>query len=190
MPKHLLFIFTLVLFAFPFNSGAQILSIEQLIDYPLAPAEKISSDLVKGGWHANNIEIVPDSNFIRRSWETEYKKSGVKWYFLFYEFTKDTSENYVVYQFSDKDAFLNYKKELKDKGYKWLNPEKKKRRKNADDNFKKEKDDLFYHEDRHSLTVVKEVFLYGLYSFLVYSYRPHSAIAKHEIHTKTKVEVE
>jgi len=166
---------------FKCNITAQSLTIDQLINFALVTPDEVGAQLEKAGWKKNNIEFVPDSNFVRRSWELSVKSKGAKSYFLHYEFTKDTSENYIIYQFSDRDAFLNYKKELKSKGYKLLSSGKSKKKKKRDENIHKENEDLFYHEKKQMLTVVKEAFYYGLFSFLVYSYKPGSVMAIHEM---------
>jgi hypothetical protein len=49
-----------------------------------------------------------------------------------------------------------------------------------------EKEENYYHEKKQALFVVKEVFLYGLNSFLIYSYKPKSAIVRHIIQSKGK----
>jgi hypothetical protein len=164
---------------------SQVLSIDQLTVFPLMQADHIGAELLKSGWTVRNLEFVPDSNFVRRSWEIKNKRTEVKEYFIHYEFTRDTNENYIIYQFGDRDVFLKYKEQLKSKGYKLISEGKTRKRKKKEQDVQKEKDDLFYNEKQKTLTVVKEVFFYGLYSFMVYSYKPNSVIAQHTMQAKS-----
>lgn len=156
------------------NVNAQTISTNQLIRFPLLSAEQLTDSLEKFGWKKTNVELITDSNFIRHSWELKPKISGAEFYFLLYEFTKDTTENYIIYQFSDRADFVQYKKDLLNKGYKQVNNGKSKKK----NNVHKEHETLFYAKKTQSLVVVKETFNYGLFSFLIYSYRPNSAISK------------
>lgn len=156
------------------NLDAQTISTNQLISFPLLSAEQINDSLEKFGWEKTNVELITDSNFIRHNWELKPKMSGAKSYFLLYEFTKDTTENYIIYQFSERADFVRFKKEFQNKGYKQVNNGKSKKK----NHIHKEHETLFYSKKTHSLVVVKETFNYGLFSFLIYSYKPNSSISK------------
>jgi hypothetical protein len=178
-------LFCVIFCAISLCGRSQVLSIEQLTLFPLIQPEQTGAELLKAGWTVRNLEFVPDSNFIRRSWEIKNRKTAVKEYFIHYEFTRDTNENYIIYQFGDRDVFLKYKEQLKSKGYKLISEGKARKRKKKEQDVQKEKDDLFYNEKQKTLTVVKEVFFYGLYSFMVYSYKPNSVIAQHTMQSKS-----
>lgn len=167
-----------------FDFNAQVFSTDDLLKFPFFKGDDLSEFLEKKGWEKYNYEIVKDSNFVRRTWRYSNKTSGTDSYFAYYEFTKDTMENYIVYQFSDRKSLDIYRSELKNKGYKMLKA--KKTNKKDETVVNNEKEENYYHEKKQALFVVKEVFLYGLNSFLIYSYKPKSAIVKHIIQSKGK----
>ncbi len=158
---------------------SQNLPTKELIRYPYYNSERIADSLIKNGWETKRVELIADSNYIRRTWVKGRVKDNVKSYFIFYEFTKDSSENYIIYQFSDRPAFLSYKSELKKIGYKLMNKKSRMKMKNTDIITYNEKEDIFYMEKNNAVTIVEEVFIYGLNSFLIYSYKSNSAIAKY-----------
>jgi len=169
--KVLLFIFFPL---FLFSQSENKISTDQLVSFHSLSSEQLNDSLEKFGWKKTNVELITDSNFIRHNWELKPKMSGAEFYFLFYEFTKDSSENYVIYQFSERTDFDRFKKDFQHRGYKQLTP-KKSKKKNA---IHKEHETLFYSKKTQSLIVVKETFNYGLFSFLIYSYKPNSSISK------------
>lgn len=169
-----IFFLFLCLSFFKSNLNAQSISTNQLISFPLLPAEQISDSLEKFGWKKTNVELVTDSNFIRHSWELKPKMSGAEFYFSIYEFTKDTSENYIIYQFSDRADFNQFKKDFQSKGYKPIAPVKTKKK----NQIHKEHETVFYSKKTQSVIVIRETFNYGLFAFLIYSYKPNSAISK------------
>jgi len=165
----------------------QLLSINQITTLAVSNPDRIGQELIKAGWKADGLEFVKDSNFVRRIWMIPSSRPDLKNYFIHYEFSNDTSENYVIYQYSDRKAFAKYKTDLKDLGYKHLNGGKsRKKGKSKDEHIHKEKEDLYYDENRKTLTVVKEVFYYGLFSFLINSYKPNSKIGIHAVNSAKK----
>lgn len=170
---HTVMLLTLFICLLKGNYKAQNISTNQLVNFPLLSSDQLNDSLDKFGWKKTNVELISDSNFIRHSWELKPKMSGAEFYFLFYEFTKDTSENYIIYQFSDRADFVKFKKDFQNRGYKQLSNKSKKK-----NNVHKEHETLFYSKKTQSLIVVKETFYYGLFSFLIYSYRPNSSISK------------
>jgi uncharacterized radical SAM superfamily protein len=97
-----------------------VLTLEELIQYPRLNADDISEKLVKKGWHVNSLEFVTDSHFVRRTWMIPNSFNDLKSYVLFYDFVNDTSENHIIYQFSDKKILSNYKTQLEKAGYRHL----------------------------------------------------------------------
>jgi hypothetical protein len=181
--KIIIFIF----FVFVSQVKAQLLSISEVTTLAVSSSDRIGEHLLKAGWKNHNIEFVKDSNFVKRTWMIPTSRADLNNYFIHYEFNNDTAENYVRYQFSDRKAFLNYKKELSDLGYKHLNGGKsRKKGKSKDDHIHKEKEDMYYNEKAKTLTVVKEVFYYGLFSFLIQSYKAKSAFAEHAMNPNKK----
>lgn len=163
---------------------AQLFTTDQIMGLPYKNVDDVASQLEKTGWEKNGIEMVTDSNFIRRSWKLTNKMGGADSYMTYYDFTKDTAENYVIYQFSERAALEKYRNDLKSKGYKLYKP-KKSKKKDVETNIK-EKEDVFYIEKKKALVIIKEVFLYGLNCFVIYPYKPGSEIAKGLIADKVK----
>lgn len=166
---------------------AQTLSLQQVHAFTTAEPDVIESSLLKEGWKRYNMQVVRDSNFIRRSWEVLLPGLSTKSFFLHYQFNNDPLENYVVYQFPERERYNQYKDELKKEGYRELNKGKSKKRvKSKDSNIHNVKEDYYYSEKLKKLTVVKEEFFYGLFSFLVYSYYPDSKTAQQLIRDLNK----
>lgn len=181
--KKVLLISGLLVFAAAIK--AQLLGISQVNNFALMSPDSIQKVLTGLGWTKDNAQFVPDSNFVRRTWSITIKESAIKSYVLHYDFQNEPEENYVVYQFPDRPAYKKFKKDIQEQGYKQLNGGKsRKKGKSKAENIHKEKEDLFYNEKTKRLTVIKEVFFYGLFSFLVYSYLPNSAMAEHVMHPK------
>jgi hypothetical protein len=175
------FISVLILVSFQLN--AQLLSIKLVEGFPLISTDEINKQLTEEGWSKSSMQFVTDSNFIRRTWEVNIKSSNIKSYLLHYEFPNEPGEGYVIYQFPDRANYKKMKKEILDLGYKQLNGGKpKKKNKGKQENIHKEKEELYYNEKTKRLTVIKEVFFYGLFSFLVYTYKPNSSVAEHVMH--------
>jgi hypothetical protein len=154
--------------------GGQTLSIQQIHAFTFISTDDIEESLLKDGWKRRSLQVVPDSNLIKRSWDVTIKDDGIKSYVLHFEFSKDTGENYIIYQFADRNQFHQIKKELKEMGFKHLNEKSGRKSKSKKENIHKEKEDYFFNEKTQTLNVVKEVFFYGMFSFLVYSYKPNS----------------
>ena len=178
--KCLLFILPAIVFSIGFK--AQTLSIEQVIAFSTSSTDFIESELLKEKWSRRSLQIVPDSNLIKRVWEVTMKDDGIKSYVLHFEFNKDTNENYVVYQFSDREQYKESKKKIKSLGFDHLNKGKHKtKKKTKDEHIHLEKEDYYFNKNTRSIIIVKEVFFYGLFSFMVYVYRPDSHFADHDI---------
>ncbi|MBK9284516.1 MAG: hypothetical protein IPM51_09385 [Sphingobacteriaceae bacterium] len=175
-------LFLMMSFFTQVNLFAQTISIEQVLAFTHSSTDFIETTLLKENWKRRSLEIVPDSNLVKRSWEVMIKGESIKSYVLHFEFTKDTIENYVVYQFSEREEYKQIKKKMKSMGYAHLNSEKRRKRaKTKDEHIHSEKEDYYYNKNTKSLIVVKEVFFYGLFSFLVYSYKPNSLFGDHVI---------
>lgn len=158
---------------------AQSATLHQLQQFAVSSADRVEETLMKDGWKRYAMQVVPDSNLVKRSWSVMVKEDATKSYLVYWEFSKDTAENYVVYQFSDRAQYNNYRKELKSEGYKLLKPGKSsKKNKQKQDDVTNEKVDNYYNQKTKTLVVVKEVFTYGLFSFLTYAYRPNSQFAE------------
>lgn len=170
---------------FYFNFKAQFLSIAQITTMAFSSADKIEEILLKERWISSGLELNTDSNYVKKTWLIETQVSDIKNYVIHYEFIKDTGENYIIYQFADRKMYNNYQTELKANDFKQLNRGKaRKRGRSKDKHIHQEKEYLYIHEKTKSLTVLKEVFYYGLNSFLIQSYKPKSAIAFHIIQSK------
>ena len=175
MNKVLLSIFVMFWVCLSCPLLAQELNLEQLRKFAISNSEAIESSLLKAGWKRHNLQMVPDSNLVKRSWEVNVSEEGTKSYLLHFEFSSDTIENYAVYQFSDRALFGSFKKQLKNEGYKLLSNGKTRRKSKVNtEDIHKEKEEFYYNEKSKSLHIVKEVFYYGMFSFLVYSFRPES----------------
>lgn len=171
-------LFTLVFFL-NVQIHAQSVSMKQLQQFALSSADKVEETLLKEGWKRYAMQIVPDSNLVKRSWSVMVKEDATKSYMVYWEFSKDTTENYMVYQFSDRTQYDNYRKGLKNEGYKLLKESKSsKKNKQKQDNVSNDKVDNYYNQKTKTLVVIKEVFTYGLFSFLTYAYRPGSQYAE------------
>jgi len=167
-----------------FYSHAQILTVDELVTYPHVNADKLSETLEKKGWKKNTLEFVTDSHYVRRTWVINNTYNDLKSYVLLYDFINDTTENHIIYQFSDKNAFNQFKTQFKKAGFKELkqkNKNKKKERKNQGKNIYEEKEEVYYSEKHHSVIEIKEVFVYGMFSFVIYSYKSYSGIGKNTI---------
>jgi hypothetical protein len=161
-------------------SYGQSLSVDELIRYPHYHADQLSDSLEKKGWKKHNLEFVTDSNYVRRTWAIQNTYNDLKSYFLLYDFVNDTAENYTVFQFSNRKDFTEYKNSFKKAGFKELTQKskgKKKRKKNQK-NIYEEKEEIFYSEKLRSVVQIKEIFVYGMFSFLVNSYKTSSGIGK------------
>lgn len=180
--KHI-FLF-LVIFCCAFTAKSQLFTTDNLMRFGYKSIDEMAAILEKSGWEQRSVEMVTDSNFVRRTWKLENKMGGADSYFIYYDFIKDTSENYIVYQFSDRATLENYRTDLKAKGYKLYKPKKKK--KDPENDVNKEKEEVYYIEKKHAIVIVKELFLYGLNSFVIYPYKPNSAIAKEMLRGKLK----
>lgn len=164
---------------------AQTLSIDELINFPHKDPDYISEQLVKKGWEANNIEFITDSNFVRRTWVIKNGYDDLKSYLILYEYTSDTAENHIIYQFSSRQTFHAYKEELKAKGYKLLVEKKnKKRSKKKDKHMVRETDEAFYSDKKTCIINITEVFFYGMNTFMIYSYKTHSALGKNLLNNR------
>lgn len=177
---------TLLLFLFlnsVFISKGQILTVEELVSYPHLNADKLSETLENKGWKKNTLEFIADSHYVRRTWVIPNTYNDLKSIILFYDYINDTTENHLIYQFSDKKAFEAYAGQFKKEGFKELNPKKKKkrRRKNQGKNIYEEREEVYYSEKHKSVIEIKEVFVYGMFSFLIYSYKSYSGIGKNVI---------
>ena len=172
--------FIFILFIWLCSSAkAQTLNVDELIHFPHEDPDHISEQLVKKGWEASNIEFITDSNFVRRTWMVKNGYDDLKSYLILYEYTSDTSENHIIYQFSSRETFNTYKEELKTKGYKLLIEKKnKKRSKKKDKDMFREVDEAFYSDKKTSIVNITEVFFYGMNTFMIYSYKTNSALGK------------
>ncbi|MBP7808329.1 MAG: hypothetical protein KA163_03455 [Bacteroidia bacterium] len=174
--KHFIIIVSVFVSLF---SKAQTLSADELIYFPHQDPDTITQQLVAKGWEASNIEFITDSNFVRRTWAVKNKYDDLKSYLILYEYTSDTSENHIIYQFSSRQTFQGYKSDLKTKGYKLLVEKKnKKRSRKKDKDMVKEVDEAFYSDKKTSIINISEVFFYGMNTFMIHSYKTHSALGK------------
>jgi hypothetical protein len=181
MRQSLIFLFLITCSFSHAQTGSQELSISELIEFPHKDADYISEKLKTKGWEATNIEFITDSNFVRRTWGIKNAYNDLSSYLVLYEYTSDTAENHIIYQFSNREVFGNYKKELKDKGYKLLVEKKSKKagsKKKKDKHMYREIDEAFYSDKKTSILNVSEVFFYGMNTFMVHSYKTHSALGK------------
>lgn len=174
--KHLIIVISVFVSLF---SKAQTLSVDELIYFPHQDPDTITQQLVKKGWEASNIEFITDSNFVRRTWRVKNTYDDLKSYLILYEYTNDAAENHIIYQFSSRETFNNYKNELKDKGYKLLVEKKRKKRsRKHDKDMVREVDEAFYSDKKTSIINISEVFFYGMNTFMIYSYKTNSALGK------------
>ncbi|MGZ3899139.1 MAG: hypothetical protein ACXVNQ_02335 [Bacteroidia bacterium] len=169
---------TMVLLCLVFSSKSQTLSIPELISLPFAGPEKTDSILKSKGWTTHNLEFVGDSNLIRKTWSINNKYNDLKSYVQYWEYTQKPEENHIAYQMSERKAFELYVKELKKLGYKEFNGKRKKKKKKGDPNLYKEQDEPFINEKTNSLVDLRTVFLYGMNSFMIFSYKAESRTAK------------
>lgn len=162
------------------QTSSQELTIDELIHFPHKDADYISEKLKAKGWEATNIEFITDSNFVRRTWGIKNAYNDLSSYLILYEYTSDTVENHIIYQFSNREVFTNYKAQLKDAGYKLLAEKKNKKsnKKKKDKYMYREIDEAFYSDKKTSILNVSEVFFYGMNTFMVHSYKTHSALGK------------
>ncbi|MCE3260775.1 MAG: hypothetical protein K0S12_2416 [Bacteroidetes bacterium] len=159
-------------------ANSQTLTLDELLAYPNTSQDTIDSKLKAKGWETHNVEFVTDSNLVRRSWIIANKYNDLKSYLQLYDFTKDSEENNISYQFSDRKTYESYGEQLKKMGFKELTSKKKKKKKKEDKNLYKEKEQLYYSEKRNSLVSLKEIFVYGMNAFVIYSYKASSRTAK------------
>lgn len=157
---------------------AQILTLDELVSYPSIGIDVVEQQLKSKGWENYNTELVTDSNLVRKTWAIDNKYNTLRSYVQFFDFTEKNEENYTSYQFSDRPTYEAFKANLKKTGYKEVGQKKKKRKKKEDKNIYKERDDVFLSEKAGSMVVLKEVFVYGMNSFLFVSYKSNSRIAK------------
>jgi len=182
----ILFSFLMISFISRAQTTAQELSVDELIEFPHQSPEYIAEKLKAKGWETTNIEFITDSNFVRRTWGIKNAYNDLSSYLIMYEYTSDTAENHIIYQFSNREVFQNYKKTLKDKGYKLLVEKKKKGNKprNKDKHMYREIDEAFYSDSKTSILNVSEVFFYGMNTFMIYSYKTHSALGKNLLYNR------
>ena len=177
-------IFVLSVFSVAFYK-AQTLSVDELIHFPHQDADSITVQLVTKGWEASNIEFVSDSNFVRRTWRVKNSYDDLKSFLILYEYTGDPAENHIIYQFSSRETFKNYKEQLVGKGYKLLIEKKSKRRsRRHDKDMFKQVDEAFYSDKKTSILNISEVFFYGMNTFMIYSYKTESALGKNLLHDR------
>lgn len=171
--------------AVSFTGRSQILGIDELIRFPHQDADSITAQLVAKGWEASNIEFITDSNFVRRTWRVKNTYDDLKSYLILYEYTSDPAENHIIYQFSNRDSFKNYKEDLKKIGYTLL-VEKKGRKKSRKHNkdMVKEIDEAFYSDKKTSILNISEVFFYGMNTFMIYSYKTNSGLGKNLLYNR------
>ncbi|MCE3260774.1 MAG: hypothetical protein K0S12_2415 [Bacteroidetes bacterium] len=81
---------------FSLNIKSQVLTLEELIQYPRLNADDISEKLVKKGWHVNSLEFVTDSHFVRRTWMIPNSFNDLKSYVLFYDFVNDKQDTVTL----------------------------------------------------------------------------------------------
>lgn len=155
---------------------AQTLTLTELIVSPRTEASIVGDNLTRKNWNQFGYEINKDSGFVRMTWMIKNNYNDLTSYFQYYQSDADSIENYIIYQFSDRDAFNGYKAELKKIGYKLQNGKKKKKKKEKDKY--KDKEELYLNDKNSSLMSIKEVFLLGFNTFLVTSYNSRSRIAK------------
>ncbi len=167
------------LLAYGSSAISQSLTTAELTRFPYYKAEAIADSLSKKSWEPKNVEFITDSNYVRKTWMKPGTKGYGKSYFIHYEFTKDTSENYIIYQFANRTDFTNYKSDLKKAGYKLMSNKSRKKMMNTEKITLNGKEDIFYLEKTGSVSIVEDAFVYGLNSFLFYSYKSNSAIAKY-----------
>lgn len=156
---------------------AQVLALDEVLSWPRINADLVNENLIKKGWEQHGYEINSDSGFVRRTWMIKNNYNDLKSYFQYYQSNADTVENYIIYQFSDRETFNSYKNDLKKAGYK-LQKERKKKKSKKEKNKYKDKEELYLSDKRSSLVSVKEVFLLGFNTFLVTSYNSKSRVAK------------
>lgn len=157
----------------------QTLSIKEVLSFTKTDQESLSNLLTQKGWSNHNFEMVADSNFNRRTWVKENPNNNLKSYIMHYDFGKDTAENYLVYQFFDRAAVKDFKDFFNDQKFKKIKSKHKKDKKNKHDkNIHKEYTELYYSDVNNSVILLKDVFFYGMNTFLIYSYRFDSAIGK------------
>lgn len=169
------FIFSFIL-SLQFYYG-QTLPLEEVIKSCKLNQEELSSLLIKKGWSNYNFETKNDSNFNRRVWIIENPYSELKSYYIHYGYFVDTTENHTIYQFSDRNSFNGYHETLITLGFKSYKSKSKKKSKKEKDQHK-EIEEIYYSEKHNSVMVLKDVFFYGMNTFLVYSYKYNSAIGK------------
>ena len=156
---------------------AQVLALDEVLSWPRVNADLVNEHLIKKGWEQHGYEINSDSGFVRRTWMIKNNYNDLKSYFQYYQSNADSIENYVIYQFSYRDAFNSFKGDLKKAGYK-LQKEKKKKKSKKEKNKYKDKEELYLSDKKSSLVSVKEVFLLGFNTFLITSYNSKSRVAK------------
>lgn len=169
-------LFLLPLLFLCFFTGAQTLTVSEIIRAPHIDADNTDELLKKKGWEQYSYEINKDSGFVKRTWMIKNHYNDLKSYYTYFQSDVDSIENHIVYQYSDREAFNKYKSELKKSGYKLL-PEKKKKGKKKKDKVKsKDKEEFYLSEKTGSLIIIKEVFLLGFNAFLTESYNTKSQI--------------
>lgn len=160
-------------------SKAQTLSVEELIHFPHQDPDSITIQLTSKGWEASNIEFITDSSFVRRTWRVKNTYDDLKSYLILYEYTSDPAENHIIYQFSSRQSFKEYKENLQKIGYKLLVEKKgKKKSRKHNKDMVREVDEAFYSDKKTSIINISEVFFYGMNTFMIYSYKTDSALGK------------
>lgn len=182
-------IYIIILLPFLFlNLGkliSQTLSYNEVVSFPGVQQEALSDIIIKKGWSNYNFEIKADSNFNKRTWIKENPYNNLKSYIIHYDYLTDTAENYIIYQFADRSVYKNYISKCKELGFKQHNAKsrnKKKSKKEKGDY--KEIEEIYYSPKYNSTLIFKDVFFYGMNTFLVYSYRYNSAFSKNILEKK------
>lgn len=176
--KTTLILSLLAIMGFAFTSHAQTLTLEELLSFPSAGIDKTEASLKAKGWESYNVEFKTDSNLVKKTWVIANKYNDLKSYVQYYDFQKKQDENYMWYQYSDRKAYEVIISDLKKMGFKNLSEKsKKKKRKKDNPNLYKEKQDLWLSDQKKSLIVLREVFVYGMNAFVIYSHSSKSQTA-------------
>ncbi len=157
--------------------NSQTFNFKELLTFPGLQQESLSEILIKKGWNNHNFEMKSDSNFNKRIWIKENPYNNLKSYLIHYDYTTDTAENYIIYQFADRSAYKSYLAKCKELEFISVKSKSKKKSKKDKGDYK-EIEEIYYSSYYNSTLIFKDVFFYGMNTFLVYSYRYKSAISK------------
>lgn len=161
-----------------FSVKAQTITLQELITFPALGMDKTEANLKEKGWESYNVEFITDSNLVKKTWVIANKYNDLKSYVQYYDFQKKPDENYMWYQYSDRKAYETMMADLKKAGYKNLSAKSKKKKRKKDNPYLyKEKQDLYLSDQNKSLIVLREIFVYGMNAFVVYSHPSKSQIA-------------